>query len=288
LPSAADPRVQRFSGPGIAIASLLDLKIFALVAMSELPDLVNFHGLWTQLQSRYPASSLQAELLQVQDGSFVVRAIVLVEGAVLVTAMAAALTIEQAEDQARLRVLKLLGVTVNGGAAAPSFSNPLPSNLPPLPEFQEFSPVVPALEPPIAAPDLPSLELPTAEGFQPLQPDPIAPASATKSRKKSEPQAAKLPPPPVPESPAPEPPALEPVLAPPPMPSLGEPIDLTPLFLQIEDEMERIGWSREQGRKHLMRVYNKKSRQQLTDDELMDFLAYLQVHPPAGEALYHE
>ena len=52
--------------------------------------------------------------------------------------------------------------------------------------------------------------------------------------------------------------------------------------------MERIGWTREQGRKHLMRVYSKKSRQQLTDEELMDFLAYLQVHPPAGEALFHE
>ena len=230
--------------------------------MSEFPDLVNFHSLFTQLQTRYPASSLQAELVQVHDGSFVVRAVVQVEGAILVSSMAAAGTIEQAEDQARLRVLKLLGLAVGGSIPAPPgyVASASIVNLPPLPEFQS----APPFDPTIAPPDLtPPPELPTVEEFQPPEPEPIVPTA--KSRKKSEPPAPKV-----------------------PEPISDEPIDLTPLFLQIEDEMERIGWTREQGRKHLMRVYNKKSRQQLTDDELMDFLAYLQVHPPAGEALFHE
>ncbi|HEY9616767.1 MAG TPA: hypothetical protein V6C64_08005, partial [Microcoleaceae cyanobacterium] len=35
------------------------------------------------------------------------------------------------------------------------------------------------------------------------------------------------------------------------------PIDLAPLFLQIEQEMERIHWTKEQGRDHLKRTYGK-------------------------------
>ncbi|HEY9907332.1 MAG TPA: hypothetical protein V6D18_06950, partial [Thermosynechococcaceae cyanobacterium] len=70
---------------------------------------IDFHPLFTQLQTRYPTSSLLTELLQIHDGHFVVRALVQVGEATLVTSMAAATTIEQAEDQARSRVLKLLG-----------------------------------------------------------------------------------------------------------------------------------------------------------------------------------
>ncbi|MGI0489914.1 hypothetical protein ACN4EK_31240 [Pantanalinema rosaneae CENA516] len=57
------------------------------------------------------------------------------------------------------------------------------------------------------------------------------------------------------------------------------PIDLAPLFLQIEQEMERIHWTKEQGRDHLKRTYGKRSRQQLTDEELLDFLNYLKARP---------
>ena len=257
-------------------------------------DSIDFHPLLTQLQTRYPSSRLLTELLQIHDGSFVVRALVQVDEMPLVTSMAAAPTIEQAEDQARLRVLKLLGLAGNGSPipAPPGYDDrlipssdflnpgllpesvgrsPLPiSSLPPLPDFQEFSTQAP--------PDFDS-QSNTIDRAQPALKDSPGPAesaadrapvlgspSDSKARKRSEPKAAVK---------APDPPLED------------QPIDLTPLFLQIEDEMERIGWTREQGRKHLMRVYNKKSRQQLTDDELMDFLAYLQVHPPAGEALFH-
>ena len=40
-------------------------------------------------------------------------------------------------------------------------------------------------------------------------------------------------------------------------------------------EMERIGWTIEQGRTYLKNKYNKCSRSQLTDAELYDFLNYL-------------
>ncbi len=47
--------------------------------------------------------------------------------------------------------------------------------------------------------------------------------------------------------------------------------------------MERIGWTKEQGRSHLKQAYNKRSRQQLTDDELVDFLAHLKTQPSRSE-----
>ncbi|MBL1175661.1 hypothetical protein [Pantanalinema sp. GBBB05] len=68
------------------------------------------------------------------------------------------------------------------------------------------------------------------------------------------------------------------------MTSPDAPIDLAPLFLQIEQEMERIHWTKEQGRDHLKRTYGKRSRQQLTDEELLDFLNYLKARPLYEEA----
>ncbi|MCC5603330.1 hypothetical protein [Nostoc favosum] len=44
-------------------------------------------------------------------------------------------------------------------------------------------------------------------------------------------------------------------------------------------EIERLGWTPEQGREHLIKTYGKRSRSLLTDDELHEFLQYLQSQP---------
>ncbi|WP_442949702.1 hypothetical protein [Nostoc sp.] len=48
--------------------------------------------------------------------------------------------------------------------------------------------------------------------------------------------------------------------------------------------MQRLGWTPEQGREHLKRNYGKRSRFLLTDEELHEFLQYLQSqsHPIVG------
>lgn len=58
-----------------------------------------------------------------------------------------------------------------------------------------------------------------------------------------------------------------------------EPIDNSDVIAQIDVEMRRLGWGRDQGRKHLKETYGKLSRQQLTDAELLDFLHYLEAQP---------
>lgn len=49
------------------------------------------------------------------------------------------------------------------------------------------------------------------------------------------------------------------------------------LIGNIDAEMHRLGWTVEEGREHLMRYYGKRSRLQLTEEELDNFLLYLQL-----------
>jgi hypothetical protein len=49
------------------------------------------------------------------------------------------------------------------------------------------------------------------------------------------------------------------------------------LMTKTEAEMQRLGWSVEKGREHLVRYYGKRSRLLLTEEELDNFLLYLQL-----------
>jgi len=51
---------------------------------------------------------------------------------------------------------------------------------------------------------------------------------------------------------------------------------------QISIELKRVGWTNTQGRDHLLKTYGKRSRQQLTDAELWDFLVYLRSQSGSG------
>jgi len=45
---------------------------------------------------------------------------------------------------------------------------------------------------------------------------------------------------------------------------------------QVLEQCTRLGWGAQEGKDHLKQTYNKTSRSQLTNDELREFLAYLQ------------
>jgi hypothetical protein len=48
-------------------------------------------------------------------------------------------------------------------------------------------------------------------------------------------------------------------------------------------EMQRLGWSLEQGKEYLQQTYDKRSRQQLTDAEKSEFLTYLKSLPTPAQ-----
>jgi hypothetical protein len=88
--------------------------------------------MFTQFRVRYPKGCLISEFVTIDHGKYVVRALVKVEDVTLATGLAAAETVELAEDRARTRALAVLGihpttanndVSANNAASMPSGSN---------------------------------------------------------------------------------------------------------------------------------------------------------------------
>jgi hypothetical protein len=64
---------------------------------------------------------------------------------------------------------------------------------------------------------------------------------------------------------------------------LAAPIDLSEVIAQTDVELKRLGWTHVQGRRYLEKTYSKRSRQHLTDAELIEFLNYLTAQPANGK-----
>ncbi|GAB1538338.1 hypothetical protein NUACC21_09970 [Scytonema sp. NUACC21] len=59
----------------------------------------------------------------------------------------------------------------------------------------------------------------------------------------------------------------------------SEPVDLSDVIAQTDVQIQRLGWTKEQGREHLKKTYNKIGRTLLTEEELLDFLRFLESQP---------
>jgi hypothetical protein len=244
-------------------------------------------SLLIQLRAHYPTACLLAELVQVQGDQYVVRAMVNVDLQVLATALAAATTVEEAENQARQRVLDVLGIQtlVLGETSTAVVDTPVP---PPV-----VSPVAPPA-PPVVEPIAP---LPA-----PSEPDLFSESAdlptLSKAKRRST-KATKA------DAPEPEPDVApveisggdedmsfeaefeysfeeEPAVETPPKASAKvtkPPMDLSDTIAQIGAEIDRIGWTKKQGSSYLQETYNKKTRVELTDEELFEFLDYLKSLP---------
>jgi hypothetical protein len=221
--------------------------------------------LLARFRTSYPTGSLISDFLTVHDGNYAIRALVQVGGTVLASGMAAHPNLETAEDQAKVRALEALGLT--------------PSTPYPLPQWESLldnsAPVVTALKPPSLdhAPPLPKIEPPIAPSYPqggvkpqleivkpPIAPEVPAektpqpqddPEKTVKSKKSK------------PEDPVPN----------------EETQDRSDEIARIGVEMKRLGWTTIQGRDYLKQRYGKRSRQELNDSELLDFLAYLEAQP---------
>jgi hypothetical protein len=208
----------------------------------------------------YPTGSLISEFLTVHDGNYAIRALVQVGGTVLASGMAAHPSLEIAEDQAKARALEALGLT------------PLPSDQStyPLPEWKtDYSALV---EPaPVTLPKPPSLDHPTPPAFE--KPQPVKEKTINEAIATEPPQAKTL--------------ELVPQLVDnsekdketPPEKDNEETQDRSDEIARIGVEMKRLGWTTIQGREYLKQRYGKRSRQELNDSELLDFLDYLESQP---------
>lgn len=296
---------------------------------SFLPSPASLPTLVEQFRQRYPMGALVSELLTVHQNDYVVRASVQMGGVIYATGMAAANTIEVAEDRAKERVLKVLGLddhsqaprfdlgmrslppippspaslTPPEVAPTPDLSRSIPLSspspvLPPLPDTPSVSELPPVETPKQAIAPPPELDLDSFPPLDVLQPSEQQPLEASTSAltldeefgerslsvdvpsflENSAPLLLEDPPEPAPAKktkPAKAPKAE----APKPTAEAPEPQDsqdYSDIIAKIDVEMMRLGWNASKGREHLKTVYGKRSRQQLSYAELLDFLAHLE------------
>ncbi|ACC84505.1 hypothetical protein [Nostoc punctiforme] len=285
-----------------------------------------------QFQSLYPNGSLISELVQIFQGKYIVRASVQIEGVTRATGMAAAETVEAAEDQARTRALIVLGITnsppesveFSSNSISPAQLNPSLNTKGGLSESTYSStkagdfvgsqwPAVSDKEisiPPSKVRNIkPQVVTTSNEQYEysstaPLPSDnysqdlsqnfPVTtnrelefdpPVENLEITFNNEPENQTFPAisannvtPFTPRSYSPQEDA--------PTPSVtgkrkkkAEPVDLSDVIAKTDVELQRLNWTPEQGREHLIKTYGKRGRTLLTEEELHGFLKYLQSQP---------
>ena len=232
----------------------------------------------SKFRSRYPQASLISELLQIDHGKYIVRVSIILEGKTL-TGLAAMDTVEAAEDQARLRALALLedeGQTTESPTVVVPVAKSQAKTKTEKPQESPLTLVSPAPEPlKLVEPEPEPLQLvePEPEPLQLVEPTP-------EPLQLVEPELEPL------QLVEPEPlelvePTPEPELKPEPSeiaPSSLEPgMDFNQVMAQIDVEMKRLKWTKEEGRDYLRSTYGKTSRIQLNDEEIIGFLGYLKT-----------
>ena len=214
-----------------------------------------------KFRTQYPEGCLSADLVSVHDGQYIVRAIVSNGGVPLATGLAASVDVQIAEDKARDRAIALLYVEIgietglppktaspetNGHPkkaveSAPATAEPSQSSMLELVGTDESEEEAVTLEPPDAELD------PSDDSGPPLD---------AMTEDLAQPSAATI--------------ALENFSTSP------NPVDLSDVIAQTDVELTRLGWTSAQGREYLEQTYGKRSRQHLTDEELLGFLLYLE------------
>ncbi|MBE8969051.1 hypothetical protein IQ277_23360 [Nostocales cyanobacterium LEGE 12452] len=286
-----------------------------------------------QFQSLYPQGSLISELVQIFQGKYIVRASVQIEGVTRATGMAAAETVEAAEDQARTRALIVLGITNAPPESVELTSNPVPpAQLNPSlntkgglsepaayssPKTEDFvSSQWPAVSdkeisiPPSKERNIkPEVVTSSNEQYGYSNAAPLASDNYSQDIGQNFPMTAKQelefdPPvenleinfdnqsenqtfpaisannvtPFTPRSYSPQENAATPSVTG-KRKKKAEPVDLSDVIAKTDVELQRLGWTPEQGREHLIETYGKRGRTLLTEEELHGFLKYLQSQP---------
>ncbi|NJN72456.1 MAG: hypothetical protein HC799_06375 [Limnothrix sp. RL_2_0] len=207
-------------------------------------------------RQQYPAGGLVSELAAIEHGQYIVRVLVQQGGVTLSSGLAAATSVEEAEDLARARALNLLGGTVNpvvvssAGAVVPKKQVPRPASPTPV-----VAPVVKAVT------QMPTPAPAPANEFKFEMPLSVPPDPEPVIEYEPAPEMAKN---------ASTPPATGTV------DTSGEALDFSDIIARSDVELKRLGWTSEQGRNYLLETYGKRSRQLLSDEELLEFLRYLE------------
>lgn len=242
-----------------------------------------------KFRHKYPQGSLVSELIEIDRGTYIVKATVQINNVILATGLASAVTVEAAEDAARERAIAILFLdaqtempiptpakTPKPQTPSPTIVNPAPSE-PSISDNVNFSepqsatvrsqqPLAPATVPlkAIAEPQLELEPEPTTEDPQPAHSNTLfgdtANAELTPQlnlETESEPIAVET------QSVTQE----------------LEAMDFNEIKQKTDIEIKRLSWTKDRGKDFLMSRYGKRSRLHLTDEQLLEFLRYLETQP---------
>jgi hypothetical protein len=254
--------------------------------------------MFQEFRQHYPQGSLITEFVRVDREKYIVRALIQLDGITLLTSLASANSVEEAEDKARERVLTLFDIS--GSVAreknAAATNNQSKNNITPV-EIESQATrekILPAM----ATNDLNAASKTPVESIE-YNPTTVA----LSSREIIEPQEELLlstednPPHPQPSEVESNGKQIDLFDAPPNVrtqavekeaepktgkvavstlePPTSETIDPMDLIVKTDIEMQRLGWTKEQGRDFLLQRYGKRSRHVLNERELREFLDYL-------------
>ncbi|MGB7488075.1 MAG: hypothetical protein WA901_17920 [Phormidesmis sp.] len=233
-----------------------------------------------KFRAQYPDSTLTAELISINEGQYVVRAVIGRSGEEIATGLAASVDVQIAEDKARDRALAILNILEDSPAADQSAPDQSVTGQSATGQSATNPPATgqSATNPPVTA-------QPTTDQPAPAQPTTAQPATDPPTEETSLSDAEEDLGPPIDAV------LEEPLLASENDPSSASaialenfntsatPVDLSDVIAQTDIELRRLGWNSTQGREYLEENYGKRSRQQLTDEELMSFLLYLEEQP---------
>lgn len=224
-----------------------------------------------QFQNLYPNGSIISELIEIFQGKYIVRVSIQLEGITRATGIAGAETVEAAEDQARNRALTVLGIknvpaevtkSISSSVAPPQMKSSLdesspvhsftntPTHTPPLPAEN--------IDTKVAKPEIFSTQEPE---YQPLSEVSFGNVTPFTPRNY------------IPE----EDTSVESAVG--KRKRHNEPVNLSDVIAQTDVEIERLGWTPEKGKDHLVKTYGKRGRSLLSEEELRSFLTYLKSQP---------
>lgn len=257
-------------------------------------------SLLTAFRQHYPQGSVVSTLVRIHDGLYIVRGAVMVEDRILATGLAAHSVLETAEDNACVRALDHSGLSEIGPISPPHRAVPTAE------QGSAPQPSPPSSPAPVQPGSLPTAKPGmTAQGEEPLRaeanpssldlgwddppstPAQILDASLDAPLKSASLGSASLESAPLTSKPlaavvtSPSPNDFEPDLL--SFEGLPTPsIDLSDIIAQTDVELQRLGWNVNQGREFLEKTYGKRSRHDLTDEELLEFLLFLETQPTPG------
>lgn len=239
--------------------------------------------MFAQFRAQYPQGSIKTEMLSKVDGLHVFRVTVEHGGIVLSTATAADTDIEATEDRAVKRALVMAGVSFedNYGMKATLMPQSV-NNLTASAISRKNTEALPASNQATMHFDeqLDLVELGSNNyrnnNYEPesehtyYEESEYAPLEVSSSPKLSTKPTTVT-------APVPSPVAVAPTQ------SFDSPVDMSDPIAQIDVEMERLAWDRNMGREYLQKTFNKRSRQQLSDHELIQFLTHLKSLPTPNQ-----